>query len=176
MNYQIQNVSGTNYIMIESGTTIHQIPVPALSSWGLLLGLTDPGEIIKKILTYRELENDSSENIWGPLYEALNEGLDKMSAAGVPPELMEILLDPEMGSPVPGQETLDKIATTQQESNAIIDACAPTKITKTEIDNLGTQIKNSFSQDIEKSKLEFIDNLAPRYELVEASKSDVEEV
>jgi hypothetical protein len=167
MNYTIQEIDRMKYVIIEEGTTIHQIPLQAVSSWGLLLGLSDPIEILDRILTYQEPSVDSGqENIWGPLYEALGEGLDKMSAAGVPSELMEFLLDPSLGSPVPGAETLDKISVAQEEANATISSCPTPSITAKNLNGLKETLENEFSEDIQASKDEFIDMLAPVYEIV----------
>jgi hypothetical protein len=73
------------------------IPFSAIASWGQLLGITDPAEIVSTIMKYQD---DGTE--WAGLYETLEENLDELAKAGVPAEYMADLVDPKMPSPIPG--------------------------------------------------------------------------
>jgi hypothetical protein len=163
VDLRIEEIEGDQYLIVQEGDAIHQIDLRAVSSWGLLLGLTDPSEIVRRILRFEEKPvGKGKPNLWTPLYETLGEGLDQMSRAGVPAEYMEDMLDPALGSPIPGTEILDRIAAAQTEAVAAIDA-DPEKFGDISTD-VGALLE-SHGQQISEMRTAFVDALAPVYEI-----------
>lgn len=167
MDFRIEELGGLPYLVAEStnddgSAHIHQIDMRAISSWGLLLGLTDPGEIAQAILTHKEEPVLPGENnMWTDLYDSLGQGLDAMSMAGVPPEYMEDLLDPELGAPVPGVELLDVIEEARGKGRDKVKENKPDKDMKDELNEL----LSGHEEKIKEIRLEFVDKLAPVHEL-----------
>jgi hypothetical protein len=152
---------GVEYLIVKSGEVIHQIDLRAISSWGLLLGLTDPAEVVSKILRFKEKRTAKGEpNLWTPLYETLTAGLDEMSQSGVPAEYMEEVLTSD--APVPSTEATDAILAAQQAGRDQIDL---------DPDEWGdvsaalTSVLEPHTEAIAASRVEFVDALAPVYEI-----------
>jgi len=163
--YTVQKIDGVEYIILQQGTAIHQIDVGAISSWGVLLGTTDTREILEAILK----EGRSSENLidWEELYSALGNNLDEMSKAGVPVEFSEILLDPELGSPVPGKDKVDRLENARQKVRDDV-ADAPDGailLTSKMCDEIREEILSQKPERLEQARLDFIDELSPEYEI-----------
>jgi hypothetical protein len=164
MEFRTEDVGGTEYLIADNGAgDIHQIDLRAIGSWGLLLGLTDTAEIVSAILRFKEPEAAPGQpNAWTPMFDALNDGLDAMSAAGVPPEHMEDLLDPELGSPVPGPELCGKLQEAQAHGRAKV-AESP--------DDWGdnrqavAELLAGHEEVIAEERLKLVDRLAPVYEI-----------
>ena len=166
MQIRTEEVEGTEYLIAETEgddgqVMIHQIDLRALSSGGILLGLTDPAEVATKILRFKEKKVAKGEpNVWTPLYDALNEGLDQLSKAGVPAEYMEELLT--MDAPVPTAEATEAIIAAREEGLAIIDE---------DPDVVGDAMEDvvaaldGHEEKIAEMRLNFVDTLAPVYEI-----------
>lgn len=158
-----ETVDGTEYLIAENGNDTHLIDIRAIASWGLLLGMTDPGEIVAAILRFKEEPAlPGQPNVWTPLYEALDTGLDALSAAGVPPEHMEDLLDPALGSPVPGPGVCAELEKARGRGRAKVlespDVWGDTaaEVAEALADKVGV---------IAEARLAFVDKLAPVYEV-----------
>lgn len=163
MDYTIETIGGSSYIIIRDGANIHQIPLEAISTWGTLLGQTDPGETLEAILQYQEPESGS--NIWGGLYDAVNVSLDEMAKAGVPPEFAEELLQ-DTTSPFPTRETREVLEQVRAESAESIQASG-TRVTG--LDSLKAELSESYGQEIKDGRVSFIDKLQPVYEIEPSS-------
>jgi hypothetical protein len=163
MDFTIQVIEGVEYLIVTRDDRIHQMPMEAIASWGLLLGLTNPSDIVAAILRNRETPVAPGEpNMWTPLYDALDEGLHALAASGVPPEHMPTLLDPELGAPVPGPDILDRMAAAQQESLATINS-HPDEWGALSSDLVA--VLDEKVSVIDDAKVAFLDRISPVYEL-----------
>ncbi len=164
MDYRTESIDGVDYFIADDGEgNIHQIDLRAVGSWGLLLGLTDPAEIVAAILRHQEEPvAPGAPNMWTPMYDALDDGLDAMSQSGVPPELMEDLLDPALGSPVPGAEVLARIEDARSQGRARIDEFPDPLNGDT---SAFAGLLTDHADKITEERLKFVDALAPVYEL-----------
>lgn len=165
MDISIQDPMGNGNEVImfvdNDDQTVHCIPMEAIASWGELLGITDQDEIIETILNFEE---HPSENPWGPLYDALRENLDELSKAGVPPEFMHDLVDPEMPSPYPGPKAQKKLVNARK--------AARTQINKRQRKNRKavSEFRQSLHQKldgkadrVERHRTKFLDDNSPTY-------------
>lgn len=160
-SYSIQTIAGKDYILLEREDISHQIDMDAMSSWGVLLGITDEAELLKAIVQHASTEGDTVD--WGELYDALGENLDAMSASGVPVELAEDLLDPSLGSPVPGPEKTEKLEMAR--AKAISDLWAETSPPDLDETALTALVSEIDSNKVKTGRTDFIDALAPVYEV-----------
>lgn len=78
VDFEIADTPGLgSTITIHVGeSSIHVIPLTAIASWGELLGITDPGDILDAILHVAkhgepDPDPETGENAWTPAYEAL---------------------------------------------------------------------------------------------------------
>ncbi len=168
MKISIQDLYGGKFIIIEEGTATHQIHVDALATWGTLLGIQDPSEVLEVILSFEEKPVRPGEpNVWTEAYAALKGGLDEMSKAGVPPEHMNALLSPELGAPVPGGERLGVIKTARAVALEAVGESRRigprTRAAEAAIAALKGRIAVELSEHIETSRTAFLDDLSPEY-------------
>lgn len=164
MDITVEDIDGVSCLIARSGNDMHQIDLRAISSWGLLLGLTDPVEIVGKILRFKEKPVKRGEpNLWTPLYETLGDGLDQLSRSGVPAEYMEDVLYSD--APLPTQEATDAILAARGGAVAVIDAdpdvCADVAA------DIAAAL-DPHTDSIAEMRVEFVDQLAPVYEIVPA--------
>jgi hypothetical protein len=164
MEFRTEAVDDVEYLIGEDGEgLIHQIDLRAIGSWGLLLGLTDTAEIVAAILRNDEKPVGPGEpNMWTPLYETLHEGLDALSASGVPPELMEFLLDPAVDAPVPSIEVCAAIEEARTAGRGKIMEF-PEKWG--DVSAAVASVLSDREEKIAQDRLAFIDKLAPVYEV-----------
>lgn len=160
-SYSVQTIAGKDYILLEREDISHQIDMDAISSWGVLLGITDEAELLKAIVQHASTEGSTVN--WGELYDALGENLDAMSASGVPVGLAEDLLDPLLGSPVPGPEKIEKLERVR--AKAISDLWS--EISPPDLDEaaLTALVFEIDSNKVKVGRTDFIDALAPVYEI-----------
>lgn len=164
MEFRTEAVDDVEYLIGDDGEgNIHQIDLRAIGSWGLLLGLSDPAEIVAAILRHQEVPvGPGQPNMWTPLYDALGDGLDAMSAAGVPPEHMEDLLDPALGSPVPGPEVCGKLEEARARGRQKV---AESPEPYGDVSAAVTEALAGHCEKITEDRLAFVDKLAPVYEI-----------
>lgn len=161
MDFRVENIEGVDCLLFENNGNYHQIDLRAISSWGLLLGLTDTAEIVSAILRFKETPVAPGEpNLWTPLYEALGEGLEQMSQSGVPPEYVEDVLYSD--APVPTPEVSQKIIAAQSAGVSAINAC-PDEIG--DVSSLITAALVDHETKIKDARVKFVDKLAPVYEI-----------
>lgn len=170
MNCSIQDLPGGRFLIIEEGASTHQIHVGALASWGALLGLSDPSEVLEVILSFEEKPVGPGEhNAWTDAYNALGVGLDQMARAGVPPEFMDDLLDPGLGAPVPSSEGLILIESARTQALAAIGERRKTGPrthgAEIAITAFKGRIANELTNEVAASRAIFLSDLAPTYEL-----------
>ncbi len=159
--YSVQEIAGKSYIILQSADSSFQIDMDAISSWGVLLGLTDKAEIVRSILQESGAELGTVD--WSELYNALGENLDAMSLSGVPVEFAEDLLDPSLGSPVPGAEKIEKLERVRNKAKTNLWAVAGgEQLTDAALSGLVTKID---SERVKNGRTDFIDALSPVYEL-----------
>lgn len=141
--------------------SVHCIPVATIATWGELLGLTDQDEIIETILNFDE---QPTENVWTPLFEALQENLDELAYHGVPAEYMHDLIDPEVPSPYPNAKAQKKLVAARK--------AALTKMGKRQRKNKKSVSEfrqslheklNGREQQIERQRTKFLDENSPKY-------------
>lgn len=171
MEFRTEAVGDVEYLIGEDGEgLIHQIDLRAIGSWGLLLGLTDPAEIVAAILRNQEEPvGPGQPNMWTPLYDALGDGLDAMSASGVPPEYMEDLLDPALGAPVPGLEVCEALKEARTKGrDKIMESPEPFG----DVSAAVTEVLAKHEGKIAEDRLAFVDKLAPVYELPPETKPE----
>lgn len=168
----IQDLQGMPCIVIETDEGGEVIPLQAIASWGVLLGLTDTQEILKAIREHQATPVDPGQpNEWTPLYDALQSGLDEMAKAGVPAEFMVELLDPELGAPIPGVEAMASIAAAQSECpmmsvikpEPVMRVASFAMATEPEIDpallSIIETVNSEWSTRIAQDRVDFIDQL-----------------
>lgn len=161
MDFKVVSVDGTDCLLFENDGSYHQIDLRAISSWGLLLGLTDTAQIVAAILRFKETPVAPGEpNLWTPLYETLGEGLEQMSKAGVPPEYVEDVL--YSNAPVPTPEVAQKIVDAQAAGVATINTC-PDELG--DISSLITTALTDHETKIKDGRVDFVDKLAPVYQI-----------
>ncbi|QOP66170.1 hypothetical protein SEA_DANIELLEIGNACE_29 [Arthrobacter phage DanielleIgnace] len=168
MRYSIQLLGGQRTIVVEDGPNMHCIPVDAIASWGTLLGIEDPAEVLGLIMNYVDQPAPPGEpNVWTKPYEALEAGLDVMARSGVPAEFMPDLLDPALGAPVPGPELHDELAAAREESRVKMKGqlrCGP--LTRDAVESTAAfmeALPAEIGDDVAASKVVFLDQLAPDY-------------
>ncbi|AMM44206.1 hypothetical protein KITKAT_37 [Arthrobacter phage Kitkat] len=168
MQYSIQVLGGQRTIIAEDGPNMHCIPVEAIASWGTLLGVDDPAEVLDLILNFAEKPVAHGEpNVWTAPYAALEAGLDQMALAGVPPEHMPDLLDPELGAPIPGPDLHEELTKARESSRAEIGTqlrCGPmtrdaVQATAAFKETLAAEV----GEEVAALKVAFLDQLAPVY-------------
>jgi hypothetical protein len=167
--------NGEEQFEIREGSHIWQIPLRAVASWGTLLGLTDPVEIIERIMTYDDPSRDGETNVWGPLYESLRGGLDELAKAGVPPEFMPTLVDPAFKSPIPGPEVTQKIAKTRAAALKDMNASRKQAPSPSEFRQSVAALLKDKKAVLEQHVVDFVDNESPTYVLQEAQADPVAE-
>jgi hypothetical protein len=164
MSHTIETLAGVTYVIIHDGNNVMQIPLEAISSWGALLGHTDPGDSLDAILSYNPPV--SASDIWGGLYEAVTEGLDEMSQSGVPPEFAEELLQDDT-APLPTQEARDKLKKVRGKSEEVIQNTPSHQLPASlDIDALKADLAENYGQQIQEARVSFIDNLQPVYNVI----------
>ena len=161
MESRVEEVEGSEYLILSEGDKMYQIDLRALSSWGMLLGLTDEVEIVGAILRFQDKPVQAGEpNVWTPMYEALGEGLDELSQAGVPPEYVEDVMNSD--APFPTPETAARIEKAQADGRQKMDEYP---------DVLGDDAASvsetlvGHTDKVKAGRVDFIDKLAPVYEL-----------
>jgi hypothetical protein len=161
MESRVEEVDGGQFLIVTDGDRVHQIDLGALSSWGMLLGLTDEAEIVRAILRFQDTPAKPGEpNMWTPLYDALGRGLDELSRVGVPPEFVEDVMNSD--APFPAPETAALIESARAAGRAAVEAFP---------DVLGadaTTVTDALAGHCDKVKagrVGFVDQLAPVYEL-----------
>lgn len=172
METSIQSIMGMECIVIETEEGGEIIPLQAIASWGILLGLTDTQEILKAIREHQATPaNPGQPNEWTPLYDALQAGLREMAKAGVPTEFMVELLDPTLGAPVPGVEALSNIAAAQAEcpmvsaieSEPMMRMASFAMTAEPEVDpallSIIDTVNADWSERIARDKIDFVDHL-----------------
>lgn len=172
MESRVEEVEGSEYLILTDGDKTYQIDLRALSSWGMLLGLTDESEIVGAILRFQDKPSKLGEpNVWTPMFDALGQGLDELSQVGVPPEYVEDVL--ESDAPFPTPETTSMIhearAKGRQEMESFPDVLG---------DNASaiTEVLVGHCDKIKAGRVEFVDKLAPTYELPAPPEPVVENV
>jgi hypothetical protein len=158
MEYSIQQIDGIDLIVITDGANTHCIHMEAVASWGVLLGLTDEGEILDSIVA--DAQNKDLTIDWSSLYTDLNANLRDTSNSGVPVEFIETLLDPLVTSPVPGKARKTKLKGTRESELAKIRAVGK-GVDKTIRTKLKDELKAKHAGKISKKRLEFLDTVAP---------------
>lgn len=171
MDFSIEQIGPQKFIIIDEGNdSLRQIPLEAIASWGTLLGLTDTEAILNAIVTYQE-PADHTENIWGPLYGALQPCTDEMARAGVPSDTMEVLLDPVLGSPVPGSALLSDLQTARSTSITAIDACPADH--GLDLASVASTIDTDHAPEIESHRASFLDSITPSYTVTQVPSTDI---
>lgn len=166
MTHTIETLAGVTYVIIHDGSDVIQIPIEAISSWGALLGHTDPGDTLDAILGYTPPE--TGEDIWGGLYGAVVEGLDQMSQSGVPPEFAEELLQDDT-APLPTKAARAKLKEVRGKSEeAILNSPGQCPV-GLDIDALKADLTDNYGQQIQDAKVDFIDQLQPVYQVLPPS-------
>ena len=166
MTHTIETLAGVTYIIIHDGSDVTQIPIEAISSWGALLGHTDPGDTLDAILSYTPPVTGG--DFWGGLYGAVSDGLDQMSQAGVPPEFAEDLLQ-DNSSPLPTKEARDKLIEVREKSEEAIQNSPGQRPESLDIDALKADLAENYGQQIKDARVDFIDQLQPVYQVVPSS-------
>lgn len=156
IKYSIQKLGGMDCILLQDGPNVHQIPVDAISTWGVLLGLTDEAEIIQAIV--RDADETSGNIDWNGIYDALGENLVATSTSGVPAEYVEDLLDPELGSPIPGLTRVEKLNSARDKAKANLGRCKTKPLSAASLSTLVDQID---SEKVKAKRVEFIDAITP---------------
>lgn len=164
MSHTIETLAGITYVIVHDGNDVMQIPLEAISSWGALLGHTDPGDTLDAILSYSPPV--TGEDIWGGLYDAVSDGLDQMSQAGVPPEFAEELLQDDT-APLPTKAARDKLKEVRGKSEeAIANSPGNQRPDILDVDALKADLAENYGQQIQDAKVSFIDSLQPVYTVV----------
>jgi hypothetical protein len=163
MEYRMETIAGLECLMVENGTDLHKIPLAAIASWGTLLGEPDPAKVVAAIIGFQEVPVGPGEpNVWTGLYEGLDEGLLELAKAGVPPEHMPDLLDPELGAPVPGPEIHGRMVAARALGRKEIDAGTPAPV------DLPPGLAKALEEKadvIAEAQVAFLDDLSPTVEI-----------
>lgn len=162
---------GTEIIVMREGNHIWEVPIRALTSWGQLLGITDPAEVLDYIINYDD-PSTPGDDVWPPLYEAMHEGLEQLARAGVPPEHMATLIDPEFESPIPGPRTTKKLKTNCAKARERFKK-NPTKGAKVKVSEF-RQVLDLCEGKLDEDRVKFMDSHSPTLKL-ERRKRDVPE-
>lgn len=161
MSFRLETIDGVEYLIGERGEHLHQIDLRAVSSWGMLLGLSDPVEIVEAILRTEDVPAGFGQpNMWTDLYGAIGDGLDELSQAGVPAEYAEEVI--ESDAPYPSEEVMTRIRNARAATKA--------KIGK-DPDKWGNvrpalaAVLAGREEAVAEARVEFVDALAPVYEI-----------
>lgn len=164
MEYTIEKVAGMECIMIQEGTHLTQIPLDTIGSWGVLLGESDPGVVLERILTHQEQGVDPGEpNMWTPLYEGLLPVAESMARAGVPVEFMEVLMDEELGAPVPGRSALRMLSSVRSEGVAALEEVALELPVDEAMEALKEELRGDLLASVEARRAKFLDHITPKF-------------
>lgn len=171
MESRIEEVEGGQYLIVTDGDKVHQIDLMALSSWGILLGLTDETEIVKAILRFQDTPVPAGQpNVWTPLFDALGQGLDELSQVGVPADFVEDVMASD--APFPCAETAALIADARAEGRRKMEEFP---------DVLGadaaavTEVLAEHVEKVKEGRVKFLDALAPVYELPQPTREVFEQ-
>lgn len=149
-------------VIVMDGPDGHVFPLEAVASWGALLGITDTAQIVAAILSQGE---GFREPDWGALYDKLGAALTPMSAAGVPAYIMPLLLDPEMGSPIPGPEILADLHATQNDGVELLARQDVRLSDSAIVSDIAAAIDNDHAGDLSELSVGVFDALSPTYML-----------
>lgn len=170
MEYAIQTIDKEECILLVDGTSHKLIPLAAIASWGDLLGIDDPGEVLTVITTFEDSPPDEDgNNFWTLPYEALKKNTDAMAKSGVPAEYMPDLLDPQLGAPVPGPSLLTEkgqVAAASQVklgNRTLVGPQLP-GVADT-LDELRGRLRGDLADKLKAHRVKFLDNITPKVEM-----------
>lgn len=149
-------------VIVMDGSDGHVFPLEAVASWGALLGINDTAQIVAAILSQGE---GFREPDWGDLYEKLGAALQPMSAAGVPAYIMPLLLDPELGSPIPGPEILADLNSTQNVGVELLARQEPRVSDSAIVSDIAAAIDGDHAEAMNELSVAVFDALSPTYTL-----------
>lgn len=176
MDYRFETINEYECVLVREGDVTHVVPLEALATWGVLLGLDDPGEVLEAILAKARagVAGNRDDESWTEMYDALQEVTQTMAVSGVPVEYMETLMDPGMGAPVPGAAALEKLAGARRRGRERLvgggarPAGAPApgrrsaRVAVDELAGLKGELRGARRPHVERVRKGFIDGLTPQ--------------